>query len=100
MWGVLWGNEKLLKLERAYELHSIINTQNSTESYTLEWLIVCYVNFICQQYGEELHEAGKDRPVLKRTRQLLPSGLRAGGLWLQVKKVKAGLLSFPGHGGE
>lgn len=96
MWGLLWGNEKLLKVERAYELHSIINTQNSTESSTLEWLIACYVNFTCQQYGEELREAGKDRPFLKGTRQRLPSGLWAGGLWLQVKKVKTGLVSFPG----
>lgn len=40
-------SENILELDRgdSKRLHTFVNVLNTTELYTLKWLIVCYVNF-------------------------------------------------------
>lgn len=39
------GDENVLELDRGGGLHNIVSVLNTTESYTLKWLSLCYVNF-------------------------------------------------------
>lgn len=43
--GCSYGVMKSFKTRESQWLHNIVNTSNTTEMYTLKWLIVCYVNF-------------------------------------------------------
>ena len=89
------GDENVLELDRGGGLHNIVSVLNTTESYTLKWLSLCYVNFTSVKKKKWIRPNPQSwitlLPLLQKTGKLKYQGLFK---WVSSSHWLAKVLEF------